>query len=220
MATASASAEPTVCIGLRLEYGSWKTICTVPRSRRRSLPGSLLQSPAWMPSMVTCPPEAGSRPVSTRASVVLPEPDSPTSPTDSPAPTSTDTPSSAVTVPLPCLKTFLSSLTWMRGAPGRPDGGAVASCPARSRSDAISARISGSRTQADRRPRGTPASDGSASATSASGGAACSHSAVAHRQRGANGHEPATRSGAGTEPGIEIRSLTRWSAGGSDSSSP
>ena len=220
MVTASASAAPTVCIGLRLEYGSWKTICTVPRSRRRSLPGSLLQSPAGMPSMMTCPLVACSRPISTRASVVLPEPDSPTRPTDSPAPTSSDTPSTAVTVRLPCLKTFRRSLTWMSGSLDRPDdrGGGVLVGPLAQRRhlradlrqpDAggqAAARHAGQRRLGQR--------------TSASGGAACSHSAVAHRQRGANGHEPATRSGAGTEPGIETRSLTRWSAGGSDSSSP
>ena len=113
--TASASAAPIVCIGLRLEYGSWKTICTVPRSRRRSLPDSVLQSAAGMPSR-------------------------------------------AVTVLVPCLKTIRGSLTWISGAAERPAGGAAASCPARSRSDAISSLSCGSRTQADSRPRDTSAS--------------------------------------------------------------
>ncbi len=63
--------------GSRLEYGSWKTICTSPPRRRRSLAerDGVERS---RPQAVIVPAVGAVRPTSMRATVVLPEPDSPT----------------------------------------------------------------------------------------------------------------------------------------------
>jgi hypothetical protein len=62
-------------IGLRLEYGSWKTIWMVLRSLRRSLALRLAQWVAGMPSIAIWPLVACSRPTRIRARVVFPDPD-------------------------------------------------------------------------------------------------------------------------------------------------
>ena len=84
---ASATLSPTVIRGSSEEYGSWKTICS-GRGRPRVGTGA--------PSRRIRPPVSGARPTAARASVDLPEPDSPTSPTTVPSGTVRLTPSTAV----------------------------------------------------------------------------------------------------------------------------
>ena len=84
--------SPTLRRGLRDSYGSWKTICSPRRKSGRRLRPSVVT--AW-PSKVTVPAASGSRPTAARASVDLPQPDSPTSPTISPRATVRSTPSTA-----------------------------------------------------------------------------------------------------------------------------
>ena len=79
---ASPSAAPIVIAGFKAELGSWNTIWARV-ARGRSAAHSIV------------PSSRRSRPSRQRASVVLPEPDSPTTPTASPAPTTIDTSSSA-----------------------------------------------------------------------------------------------------------------------------
>ena len=80
----SATMRATRQRGLRLANGSWKIICrrwrNLCRSRRRA--GAHMS----MPSMVTLPAVGGRSPTVMRASVDLPEPDSPTSASVSPRP--------------------------------------------------------------------------------------------------------------------------------------
>ena len=86
--------EPTVCRGFSEEYGSWKIICTSRRigsicfdvSGARSRPSKFISPLVGSYSRVI------SRPV-----VDLPQPDSPTSPSASPALTEKLTPSTACT---------------------------------------------------------------------------------------------------------------------------
>ena len=73
-------------------YGSWNTICTRRRNFSRSLPRRLNGS---MPSKRTVPESGRSSISSVRASVDLPQPDSPTRPRVSPRPRSRSMPSSA-----------------------------------------------------------------------------------------------------------------------------
>jgi hypothetical protein len=86
--------SPTVMRGLSDAYGSWNTICM----RRRSGRIAEAEAPA-----ISCPakridPAVGSWMRTTRrAKVDLPQPDSPTTPTVSPAATSRSTPSTART---------------------------------------------------------------------------------------------------------------------------
>jgi len=80
--------------GFREEYGSWKTICILRRSRRSSPPASFVTS---RPSKNTRPASGSIRRIATRPNVVLPHPDSPTSPTVCPGKTSIDAPSTACT---------------------------------------------------------------------------------------------------------------------------
>ena len=75
--------------GLRLANGSWKIICR----RRRSFWRSAARAAAHMsmPSMLTVPAVGRSKPTVMRATVDLPEPDSPTSATVSCLPTAKET---------------------------------------------------------------------------------------------------------------------------------
>ena len=88
----------TVCRGSRLEYGSWKTICTSAPRRRRSAPlrAGVERS---RPRARMTPAVGRSRPMIMRATVVLPEPDSPTTASDRPASTRNDTSSTATSGP-------------------------------------------------------------------------------------------------------------------------
>ena len=74
----SATMSATLQRGFRLAYGSWKIICR----RRRSAPAcpEAKACVMSMPSKRTCPAVGVCRPTSRRATVLLPQPDSPTSP--------------------------------------------------------------------------------------------------------------------------------------------
>ncbi len=80
--------------GLSDAYGSWKMICISLRSGRSSPRESPMSS---RPSNVTLPFVASVRRRMTRPAVVLPEPDSPTSPSVSPRRISKSMPSTART---------------------------------------------------------------------------------------------------------------------------
>ena len=83
------TSAPTVIRGLRDWYGSWNTIWIRRRSLRRPV------ERIGAPSNCTSPPVGGSNPSSTRPSVDLPQPDSPTIPSTSPRLQVRSTPSSA-----------------------------------------------------------------------------------------------------------------------------
>ena len=72
---ASVSARPTRCFGFSEPSGFWNTICIFRQS-------ALMRFPARRWPFSSTSPDAGFKsPVATRATVDLPEPDSPTSPT-------------------------------------------------------------------------------------------------------------------------------------------
>ncbi len=83
----------TVCSGFSAPYGSWKTICTWWWYRRRPCIRSC--STAVSPNRID-PAEGRSEPVIIRASVLLPLPLAPTSPTAAPGAIVKDTSSTAV----------------------------------------------------------------------------------------------------------------------------
>src|SRR5712691_9172302 len=82
--------------GLSEEYGSWKTICMLRRSRWRA---RRLDQDTSRPSNSTVPPSASSSPSRSRAVVDLPQPDSPTMPSVWPVAMLKLTPSTAETTP-------------------------------------------------------------------------------------------------------------------------
>ena len=110
----------TVSLGFRFEAGSWNTTAI----SRCSLSISLwLAFPRLTPSMTASPPVIFVRDSSTRASVVLPEPDSPTRPTISPSSTDSVMWSTAFTCspevlnrPLDTRKYFCTSFISIMGA--------------------------------------------------------------------------------------------------------
>ena len=73
----SATRSDTVSRGFRDVYGSWKTICMSRPGRAGAEPRSVVRS---RPATWILPESGFSRPTSIRASVVLPQPDSPTTP--------------------------------------------------------------------------------------------------------------------------------------------
>ncbi len=73
--------EPIVFRGFSDAYGSWKIICMSRRSSRSSLPLSVVMS--W-PSNQILPSVGSNSRITTRASVDLPQPVSPTRPSVSP----------------------------------------------------------------------------------------------------------------------------------------
>ena len=77
-----ATLSPTVRRGFSAEYGSWKTICRCRRTAARPVPDAVHTS--W-PSKKICPAVGATSRVTIRAVVVFPQPDSPTSPSVSPA---------------------------------------------------------------------------------------------------------------------------------------
>ncbi len=105
----------TECRRLSAESGFWKTIWSAlcwARERLAELGAS------GSPSSVTVPPGSGAvRPSRTRASVVFPLPDSPTSPSVSPVRTSTLTRSRAWIAWPPRWKVFETSRTSISGSP-------------------------------------------------------------------------------------------------------
>ncbi len=100
--------SPTVMRGLSEVYGSWKTIWMLRRTAFRARPDSLVTS---SPLNRIDPSVGRSRLTSSRASVDLPQPDSPTTPRVSPRPSSRSTPSTALTAPT-C---FLKRMPWVSG---------------------------------------------------------------------------------------------------------
>ena len=80
--------------GLSDAYGSWKMICILRRISRIAGPDS---DDSSRPSKVTVPPVGSISRTRQRPRLVLPQPDSPTSPTVSPSSTSRLTPSIALT---------------------------------------------------------------------------------------------------------------------------
>src|SRR4051794_26394930 len=97
--------------GSRLEYGSWKTICTSLPRRRRSFAHPRRVEPARPPAVIV-PAVGAVSPTSIRATVVLPDPDSPTIASDPPGATERSTPSTARTSP----KTLRSPLAASTGS--------------------------------------------------------------------------------------------------------
>ena len=88
----SAMMRPTRQRGFRLAYGSWKIICR--RLRMARPPDSAMPARGW-PSKRISPRVRPYSPTSMRATVDLPQPDSPTSASVSPRAMSKDTPSTA-----------------------------------------------------------------------------------------------------------------------------
>ncbi len=93
--------SPTVILGLREVYGSWKTIWMLRRTALRALP----DSPVMSSPLNRIEPAVGrSRWHSIFATVDLPQPDSPTMPRVSPLARVKSTPSTAFTAPICFLK--------------------------------------------------------------------------------------------------------------------
>lgn len=88
--------SPTVMRGFSEVYGSWKTIWMLRRTVFIDLAESLVMS---SPLNVIRPDVGSSRCTSIFATVDLPQPDSPTMPSVSPAARSNETPSTAFTAP-------------------------------------------------------------------------------------------------------------------------
>ena len=100
-ANASATCAPTVNVGFSARLGSWYTMDTSrAHSRRKPLADSAATS--W-PAIDTAPPvirpPRGNARKAASAAVDLPQPDSPTRPKHSPAPTSKETPRRIGTLP-------------------------------------------------------------------------------------------------------------------------
>ncbi len=92
---------PTVCRGFSDEYGSWKIIWISARIGFSSL---RLAWPISRPAYLMLPSVGSSSRDASRPAVDLPQPDSPTRPSVSPACTVRSMPSTAWTLPTWCLK--------------------------------------------------------------------------------------------------------------------
>ena len=125
---ASVMKSPMRRTGFTCARGSWKIIATLVRNARRSAPASSLMSrPRYRISPRPARPGGSSRSIA-RAVIDLPEPDSPTSPTASPARTVSDTSrSTACWTPSTGSRTVRPQ-TSSSGAPAAPS--ADGSCPA------------------------------------------------------------------------------------------
>jgi hypothetical protein len=134
MAIGSTSVWPMVKRGFRLAYGFWKTIWMRRRISWRSR--SLARSRFW-PSKMTSPPVGSCRRSSVRPIVVLPEPDSPTTPSVWPRRSVKLTSCTALNSRLPNTPCAARS-SWPASAPPAPPArrvlglraGAAAACPA------------------------------------------------------------------------------------------
>src|SRR5487761_1302001 len=120
--TVSAICLPTVIVGFSEVSGSWKIIpISLPRTLRMSSWLSLLISrPASVMLPATIDPPVGSRFMMDSAVIVLPQPDSPTTPSVSPGSTCNDTPSTAWTTPSRSLIWVWRSLISSSGATNSP----------------------------------------------------------------------------------------------------
>jgi hypothetical protein len=95
IASGSSSAWPIFFLGLRLANGFWNTICTLRRSARRV---DVSAPVASAPSIQIRPALGISSIAIWRASVLLPQPDSPTTASVRPGARTSETSSSARTV--------------------------------------------------------------------------------------------------------------------------
>ncbi len=126
MRSGSAICSPIVKTGLRLDIGSWKIIeMSLPRSR----PISRLERPSSSAPWNRIDPDTtspgwGTRPRIDRHVTLLPEPDSPTSPSVSPARISNETPLAARTTPCEVANIVTRSRTLSRGS--SPPSGSTA----------------------------------------------------------------------------------------------
>ena len=107
---------PTVRRGFSEANGSWNTICTRSLMCRTALPRAPVTS---RPSSVIRPDAVGTSWTMARASVDLPDPDSPTMPIEVPASTARLTSSTAVSAcrPAPYLTATWSSSSRLTGLP-------------------------------------------------------------------------------------------------------
>ena len=116
---ASAIWSPTRMTGLSAVIGSWKIIA-IDRAADLSAAGRAMPSrgprPRTAPGRRRSRRAGGSRPMIARSVMLLPQPDSPTSPNASPGPTVNDTPSTAWTVPRVSGISTRRSRTSRRGA--------------------------------------------------------------------------------------------------------
>ena len=106
----------TVCRRLSAESGFWKTICSARTSADVRCASAGASS---RPSSATEPAVGSTMPSSVRANVVLPQPDSPTSPSVSPGQITVETPPSACTLEPCCMKILVRSSTRISGSPAR-----------------------------------------------------------------------------------------------------
>ena len=116
--------RPIVNTGLSVVVGSWKTMPTSrPRMRRSASASSVVISTPSSSIEPSRRASGGSRPLRASAVTLLPEPDSPTMPSTSPAPTSRSTPRTAGTGrPVPTKLTFSPRTRSVNAGPwsGRP----------------------------------------------------------------------------------------------------
>src|SRR5215469_3202598 len=126
----SATCQPIVYIGFSAVIGSWNTIeIRSPRTWRQSAPCPSLDR--TVPSSLIEPETRaalGSRPSTERASMVLPEPDSPTMPSVSPGSMARLMPRTASTVPFSVGIEIVSPSISSSG-PGREGGAAAIAAP-------------------------------------------------------------------------------------------
>lgn len=87
--------------GIEETYGSWKTIWMSRALRSRAALPRGTRPERVRPATETVPASGRTSPTSIRATVVLPEPDSPTMPSEPPGWTVKEMPSAAVSLPPP-----------------------------------------------------------------------------------------------------------------------
>jgi len=114
---------PTDRTGLRLERGSWNTIAIREPRISRSLPGGTRSrsAPSNRTDPWTCPPRSPSRPMIANAVRDLPDPDSPTSATASPAWIARSIPFTGITGPPRRSNATVIPATSSSGWATRPD---------------------------------------------------------------------------------------------------
>src|SRR5712691_8704371 len=127
---------PTRWTGFRAVSGSWKIMLSfAPRYSRISSGGIFRRS---SPRKITSPEMRASlrvtSPITVSQLTLLPEPDSPTTPSVSPGEIEKETPSTAFTRPSSVGKCTLRSLTSSSGSATRPPIGSPRACPLAGRS--------------------------------------------------------------------------------------
>src|SRR4029077_18697694 len=110
--SASASCDPIFRRGLSDEYGFWKTIWSLARSRGRP---RLVKVVSSRPSNSTVPAVVGTSPTDARARLDFPQPDSPTSPTIWPRSTVRLAPATARRRSRP-RRSYTTSTSWRSSA--------------------------------------------------------------------------------------------------------